>query len=183
MGSDIHGWIERSIDGSEWEPFMDVSHLNRNYDTFGLLFGVRNYGGFKPIAPKRGIPENASDFVKKEAEDEDSHSHTFITLEEYNKIDWNAESQHFDERVHVYEKKNNRWEYSYKAGACGDITTATLRAINRTEMIKDGKKYMLEKIKAKDILDGEFEDLFEYLNKVQKDHDWYKYRVVVWFDN
>jgi hypothetical protein len=66
---------------------------SRNYDVFAMLADVRNgHGfagidtgeGFTPIAPPRGLPEDASSTVLEESESwgVDGHSHSFFTLRE-----------------------------------------------------------------------------------------------------
>ena len=65
MGTDICGWVEVKY-GNMWWPIIKIDYLvNRNYDIFGCLFGVRNYANFKPIAPDRGLPEDVSSLVKE----------------------------------------------------------------------------------------------------------------------
>ncbi len=183
MGCDIHGWVEYNW-GANWEPMLNAeSVLSRNYDTFGLLFGVRNYVNFKSIAPERGIPKDVSDFVKKDSLDGDSHSHSFITLEEYNAIDWETESQEYDGRIHMYDKVKGEWKSSRKASMAGSIDVNSVLSTGKKELIKGDTKYVVEKTKAKDCLGWHFEEMFKYLNKIQKEYDYYKIRLVVWFDN
>ncbi len=87
------------------KPPYDLSKANdlpcfdpgRNYDLFGMLANVRNGrgfagcdtgDGFEPVLgrkePTRGIPRNASDFVKARVYDWDSdgHSHSHLTVAE-----------------------------------------------------------------------------------------------------
>lgn len=90
MGCDIHGYVETDVrhyeeDDRWWKP---AGHLfpfvGRSYDSFGCLFGVRNYSQFEPIAPNRGIPGDASRTVTDEYESwgPDAHSETYVTYEE-----------------------------------------------------------------------------------------------------
>ncbi|KUN73953.1 hypothetical protein AQJ46_06670 [Streptomyces canus] len=70
MGTDIHGGIEFRhphvgtdyYDGEAWVTAMDLWPLydERDYAAFGLLFGVRNYAGFRPLAAGRGLPADLS---------------------------------------------------------------------------------------------------------------------------
>jgi hypothetical protein len=53
---------------------------NRNYGVFGLLAGVRRYD-VEPIAAGRGIPDDASDEVRKWMADGD-HSHSWALVGE-----------------------------------------------------------------------------------------------------
>ncbi|WP_449351739.1 hypothetical protein [Streptomyces shaanxiensis] len=70
MGTDIHGGIEFRhphagtdyYDGEPWVTAMDLWPLydETDYAAFGLLFGVRNYVGFRPLAAGRGLPVDLS---------------------------------------------------------------------------------------------------------------------------
>lgn len=87
-------------DGYEWNPeFTDYPFSGRSYDTFSILAGVRNgYGfagvstgeGFKPISRPKGVPNDASGEYLKKVEDwhGDGHSHSYFTLEEIKRYDW-----------------------------------------------------------------------------------------------
>jgi hypothetical protein len=67
MGTDIHGVLEVKED----EQWLDVGKLDtdfpihRLYLPFSFLFGVR--GDDEGIAPRRGIPDDATKAVKDEA--------------------------------------------------------------------------------------------------------------------
>ncbi|MFF3577850.1 hypothetical protein [Streptomyces mirabilis] len=66
MGTDIHDGIEfrhpgtgtEYYDGEPWVAALDIWPLydETDYAAFGCLFGVRNYAGFQPLAPGRGLP-------------------------------------------------------------------------------------------------------------------------------
>ncbi|MFJ9703893.1 hypothetical protein [Streptomyces sp. NPDC101234] len=70
MGTDIYGGIEfrhpyagtEDHDGEPWVTAMDLWPLydETDYTAFGLLFGVRNYAGFRPLAAGRGLPADLS---------------------------------------------------------------------------------------------------------------------------
>ncbi|MEV7387833.1 MULTISPECIES: hypothetical protein [unclassified Streptomyces] len=70
MGTDIYGGIEfrhpyagtEDYDGEPWVTAMDLWPLydETDYTAFGLLFGVRNYVGFRPLAAGRGLPADLS---------------------------------------------------------------------------------------------------------------------------
>lgn len=114
MGCDIHSIAEVRKDGiwtavtaevfplSEWDreyfkKDCDSSPFNwRSYSVFAFLAGVRNYDCCEPLAEGRGMPEDASKEVKELEEfwKGDSHSHSYVTLQEllafdYNKTFWN----------------------------------------------------------------------------------------------
>lgn len=82
MGADIHGWIEawdKYIPA--WQGLMSFEFLvNRNYDIFGCLFGVRNYACFMPVAANRGLPTDISSPIQIDfwSLGDDAHSATWI---------------------------------------------------------------------------------------------------------
>lgn len=101
MGCDIHMHVEYKHTNEKWvcgdyfslDPdstsknpkyiFQDL-YGGRNYRLFSILAGVRNYGDIKPIDNPRGLPEDASEFVKQCFEDWDinAHSCSYFTLRE-----------------------------------------------------------------------------------------------------
>ncbi|MFF4395372.1 hypothetical protein [Streptomyces sp. NPDC001480] len=76
MSTDIHGGIEfrhpgvdtDHYDGEPWVAAMDLWPLydQTDYAAFGCLFGVRNYSGFQPLAPDRGLPVDLSSGVRSQ---------------------------------------------------------------------------------------------------------------------
>jgi hypothetical protein len=81
MGCDIHGTIEKKV-GDKWIMVNRLSHdlpaLNRNYERFGALAGVRATGGPKP----KGIPLDVSESTKLFIDywGRDGHSHSYLDL-------------------------------------------------------------------------------------------------------
>lgn len=75
FGTDEHERREYNIE----EIYRD-----RDYELFSFLADVRNYGGNQSFGFDRGLPEDVSAQVKKEAEywDCDGHTHGYCTLEE-----------------------------------------------------------------------------------------------------
>jgi hypothetical protein len=80
----------------------------RNYGLFAILAGVRNGRGFAgvkigepttPISEPRGIPEDASPAYREIAEHwgSDGHSHSWLTLAELQRYDWDTNTT-----VHSY---------------------------------------------------------------------------------
>ena len=65
MGTDIAGWIEVNVSPEDneglWLAIVDLGLLlERSYDLFGCLFGVRNYARFRPLFADRGLPPGES---------------------------------------------------------------------------------------------------------------------------
>ena len=106
MTTDIHGGVEIRPHGpgSRWE-LTDISlrEIAPHYDAFGLLFGVRNYAGFEPIAPGRGLPDDVSADLLARHSAEHHHDPTWVSWAELARIDWSARSPRVDDRIHVYE--------------------------------------------------------------------------------
>lgn len=115
MGCDIHMFVEYKRDGkwmngdyfkknpyykknqeAESEDYYEKEfevielHGNRNYDLFSTLAGVRDYSGkIIPVAEERGLPEDVTEFVKKESDEYgcDGHTHSWLTLKEIKEYD------------------------------------------------------------------------------------------------
>lgn len=106
MGCDIHLYVEykRTVNGKEqWlngdyfksNPYhkdegereyekVKLDH-GRNYQLFSTLAGVRDYTEkVTPVSEPKGIPEDASEFVREENErwQGDGHTHSWLTLAE-----------------------------------------------------------------------------------------------------
>lgn len=106
MGCDIHMFCEEQVtikDKTEWRSAdhfkknhyfgvfegetneLEVVDLysGRNYSMFTALCGVRDYTDESPkISEPRGLPDDVTEFVKKQSEywDCDGHSHSYVTL-------------------------------------------------------------------------------------------------------
>ena len=104
MGCDIHLFAEVKIYGiwesvDEWntedEEYLHVEYENKfyisnYYSTFALLANVSNYHEIEPISQPRGLPADISKEVRKASEQwgENAHSHSYFTLKELLKYDW-----------------------------------------------------------------------------------------------
>lgn len=82
MGCDIHLYIEIKIDG-QWYTY-NHPHINRYYDLFAIMAGVRNYKEVQPIVEPRGIPDDVSLVCGLDYKHwyEDAHSASYLTCEE-----------------------------------------------------------------------------------------------------
>ena len=93
MGCDIHSHAERKNESGQWEKVEGLRPFDyRSYGTFGFLAGVRNYSDVKPIAERRGFPEDASAEVAKNYDDWQcvAHSASWLTVAELVAFDYEA---------------------------------------------------------------------------------------------
>jgi hypothetical protein len=82
MGCDMHAHIEVKMEG-KWRHYSAPS-INRNYDFFALIAGVRNYDNIKPISKPKGIPKDVTYITKKHYESWglDAHDASWLGVEE-----------------------------------------------------------------------------------------------------
>lgn len=103
MGCDID-FIFQVYQNGEWKDVdTTIEDGWRNYDSFGLLAGVRS-GAYEPIAEPRGLPRDMAykeysidecgihsddyvDFWAREHAD-GYHDHSFLTLEDFDGYPW-----------------------------------------------------------------------------------------------
>lgn len=205
MGCDIHGWVEMKDGNWGWDAVVNIDSLiNRGYDAFAYLFGVRNYANFEALFEDRGIPEGASWKLRQDYEHwgEDAHSASYATLTEIlAHVQPDGESALPDERIHQYELLPGgvRGRYLGKFAASnaldeealtqlaetGRYITATLSPFpfGRSDDAV-GTLYVMEHVKVKEIFSSDWELLFqlmEVLAQHAKSRD--NVRLVVWFDN
>ena len=115
MGCDIHSYAEKRNESGQWEVIDGVHPFDsRSYGAFAFLAGVRNYSAITPISQPRGIPEDASEYVKEEHESWtcDAHSASWLSVAELASFDYNAECE--DRRCRV-QLAPNCWS---GAGTC-----------------------------------------------------------------
>lgn len=92
MGCDIHVFAEKKLPDGTYQS-LDVHPFDwRSYGMFAFLAGVRNYSAVQPIAPLRGLLDDVSEDVRKEAAawDGDAHSHSWLTVSELIAFDYFA---------------------------------------------------------------------------------------------
>ena len=110
MGCDIHGWVETKV-GDKWVAVKELKDLDRNYERFGKLAGVRDDGP----AP-RGLPPDISDTTRLHVEGwgEDGHSHSWLPVAEAAKIfyetQWIKDTPEA-KRHHEFAKDYPEYEY------------------------------------------------------------------------
>ncbi len=83
MGCDIHVFIEVKI-ADKWHFYASPS-INRNYDLFALLAGVRNYNKVQPIYEPRGFPTDADmmTVLHRRHYGDDGHTESWVSVEEF----------------------------------------------------------------------------------------------------
>jgi len=79
MGCDIHFFKEVKING-KWH-FYGEADIDRNYELFAFLAGVRNYDNVTPIAKDRGLPNDISDVTKLFVNQWKGDGHSYSYLE------------------------------------------------------------------------------------------------------
>lgn len=240
MGCDIHFFVEKRVEGKwvsadKWEidkdddeprqprvPWEQSFYHSRNYNLFAILADVRNGRGFagvktgegfNPISPPRGLPDDVSPEVGKEAVRwaGDGHSHSFLTVEELLDYDW-TQTTHLEGDMHAMEFE--RWErYDRRKGDGPDSYAGAIMGRDFVRIDEDKLREMLAKKKAElennkvfgpewaEAMDAEFG---KYITRSSWEAPYYKcaaqfltecmpklwrlgkpadVRIVFWFDN
>ena len=189
MGCDIHGAVEvKSPYSKDYDYVLNIKSLiGRDYDAYGLLFGVRNYANHEPIAEGRGLPDNISRQLKEDVEGWGiGHSKSWITLDEIRKIDLEKETIELDSRIHQYRMNQSGVLESFsKFSSGGDITNEDIERMRKGETIqKDNNYYRMEKLRVKDSLGKSWQALFKIMEVFAEiGHKPEDIRMVVFFDN
>ena len=95
MGCDIHLYLEKKMQFRDGNPprwvYIEEIDVGRDYELFGFLAGVRS--DYQHFERKETIPEDISPELRRELEDwgSDGHSHSWLTLEELQTVDWQDE--------------------------------------------------------------------------------------------
>ena len=175
MGCDIHGYMETKHDYSDkpwWNKELEIPD-DRDYDFFGILANVRNYANAKPISEPKGTPFDVSDEVKEEIQrwNSDGHSHSYVTLKEFDDYDWESES--LDGRISTIRKSTGeelgKASYTYEQDLSKeelDKLDVELKHLNR---------------KAKDLLSPKWKAYIELMRTYSSNPE--NVRIVFWFDN
>ncbi|WP_094374735.1 hypothetical protein [Streptomyces sp. FBKL.4005] len=113
MSTDIHGGIEfrhpdAGTDYYEGEPWVAAMDLWPLYDetddaSFGCLFGVRNYAGYRPVAADRGLPGDLSSALCERLQPWVAEGHlagaTWVSWAEIARLDPATAPDHYVGRV------------------------------------------------------------------------------------
>lgn len=187
MGTDIHGWVEfrdaqldASLNEICWYGVINAGGLlDRDYDAFASLFGVRNDGDFNSIAAGRGLPGDASHTVLEEAIG--CHSHTWITWHEIKQIDWNASVVEPDVLVREYKRSSATGQWK----SVGRLRRITPQDRNAADTWGDvDQQFRIERLTRREALGySEFELIFEMMAVLARRYGEDCVRLVVWFDN
>lgn len=198
MGCDIHGYVEvdkrhNRDDESWWKPAGNLfAFVGRSYDSFGCLFGVRNYSRFDPVAPDRGIPEDASREAREDYESwgVDAHSASYLTFEEILNIDWEETAESPDSRYSILDENKEPTGTKFALGPASgwtEIVEENKEAIEAGEAVpnEDGDKYIQRRLMTReDALSGAWDWLLhEYMALLADRFGDEGVRMVVWFDN
>ena len=190
MSVEIYGVIE-GLKEDKWHFIREID-VDQSYDSFGSLFGVKNYTNLPPIAPARGIPEDASEETKilykaSIIRCNSIFGETYITQSEIENIDWEEEAENYDDRVHTFVKGIEGWIpdgktlYTIYSNEKGKIIISkdTMLEKGKTEMIVGGKLYKLKKLKRKECLTQSWLWLFYEMKELKKQYN--EVRLIVWF--
>jgi len=182
MSTDIDGWIEVWDEYAEaWRAVMVVNNtlVDQDYDVFGLLFGVRNYAGFEPVAPARGAPLDASRQVlatMPAEEDEYASGHTWITLAEIKAIDPNMSGATLE-------------VYTFEPGPDGELVEMKHRSMepkikeDGAEWLEGDKLFRVRRTRAAVLYeDTGWDRLIRIMEILAEKYDDQRIRMVVWFD-
>lgn len=75
MGCDIHLFAEIKLRGT-WHVYSHPE-IDRNYELFGFMAGVRGYD-VKPIAEPRGLPDDAAEVTRIAFERDEGHTPSWL---------------------------------------------------------------------------------------------------------
>ncbi len=185
MGTDIHGYIEIRQDDGTWATRDDISeHVGRNYEMFGLLFDVRNYANYIPIAPFRGIPLDVSDAFRSTRWEDDAHSDSWITYQEIAAIDWeHGQAPLAGQRISVRHVGASSPFMEFLGGS--GLSEEDYATLSRGETItRNGVSYCREVHTYNDALSSDWFRLFERMKELSIQYGGPdRVRLVVWFDN
>lgn len=198
MGCDIHLMTERLRAINDQKKWVNIDHFkinpyygeegeselnivpiynNRNYNLFSFLANVRNYNDNNFICEPKGIPKDASEVTKKEAESwgSDGHSHSYFTLQELKQFLVENPVQKYQgymtpkdaELVDKGEMPNSWWE-------SGNVPNQVHREWEYKNNVLDDLLAEIEKRKKDEFWIFSDEEKPEFDNQI---------RIVFWFDN
>ena len=194
MGCDIHVYAEHKKSASAYAKWQFAGHMDvpSNYVLFALLAGVRNYHGFMPIAPPRGLPTDVTEEAKAEADSwgSDGHSHSWLTVAEIDAAHMEAQRASGCISLRQYRKwresKDSIFEWAEEAvpvtGVKLKLEELALLARSDAKSLDGGVPYSVipGAHRASVLLGDAWSDLRARLLELG-DPD--SVRIVFWFDN
>ncbi len=168
MGCDIHCVIEqRKLIGQDyaWWKNRGEADIDRNYELFAVLAGVRNRHEIIPISEPKGLPEDVDKMFKAYHKDwdVDAHSASWVTLKEMR--EYNLDQEIEDDRIIL--KKNED----------GRITEVCQSTTDETKTERVGKRKLFA-LWGRDVWDRLIKELENYDDGTGEGA-----RLVFFFDN
>ncbi|MCZ4119826.1 hypothetical protein [Streptomyces sp. H39-S7] len=209
MGTDMSGFVEcrawhlhEEGEESVWRAAIDLIFLNvnRDYDAFGCLFGVRNYANFRPLAADRGLPVDASETVRAELDrlapwQDQAYGTTWITWAELKAVDWNEPAERADSRLHQYRRTADGWILTGKRTWSPQVAQAiglpeqepgqAQEWPEGSEWLVGDTLYKSETIRRRDAVlePGDWKPVWTVMEALALLHGDDSVRLVVWFGN
>lgn len=199
MGCDIHGYIETvkypNTSPDLWDSVVDISNIvGRNYSMFGFLFGQRNNDNFNPVIKSpRGLPtykypEESQTMKESNQWSSDGHSHTWITWKEIKNAKWDQKVT--SSYITQYKELENGTlqEVSSFMGSSG-ITDEDIEQMAKGLSVRkkyfDDTEYIFKHAETtpKEHISGDWQTIFDIMERLAKQVGEDNVRLVVWFDN
>ncbi len=195
MGTDICGYIE--VRSATQPPTWRAVHLLgqgdddlRCYDLFGLLFGIRNYAHFMPVAERRGLPADANPQACRaydpdtNGDRDDLFGASWCTWREIASIPWDTQTGE-DERITEYRRAaDGTLEWLSKFASSNQLDDAMLARMARGDSIEyGGRLYRRERITAREVVSAAWQGVFDRMRALATTHGDDGVRLVVWFSD
>ncbi|MFJ8746744.1 hypothetical protein ACIRL2_46320 [Embleya sp. NPDC127516] len=166
--------------------------IDRNYDAFGCLFGVRNLANFRPLAADRGLPSDACALARARHAECDGDRATWIDWAQLRAVDWDEPAEGLDDRVHEYRRTRDGLAYVGKStqsprlarvlGIGGLVRGADYPP--GTEWAVDERVFRVERMRRREAVppDGRWGRVWAEMARAAKSCGDDGVRLVVWFD-
>lgn len=186
MGVDLNGMVEVCEHGY-WFGVINADVLiRRHYDLFGLLFGVTNYAGFRPLFADRGLPADCDLVLRRRYESlpDEYFAASWVTFEELAAMDWTKDAEGMDERIHRYKVEPDGAEHYAGKALPSAFPEPVWQSVQATGCcVQPGWIYRKGRISRANAREGTKFDLLLQLMKVLADHfGKSNVRLVVFFD-
>jgi hypothetical protein len=180
MGCDIHLFVEERVDNGKWEYVQEID-VNRNYDLFGFLAGVRDDNNLQHF-PRKGFPNDASKTVIGQYDEWDlnGHSHSWLTLEELQTVNWDDEKATIKQSGVVRNDDWDKFQESVKSGKPDYWFSYSAAVVGKGA---ENFSYHEWECPLKEQFDEFIEGVVKYLPKICETTNPNDIRIVFWFDN